>query len=190
MTLDPNKRKDHLGHNLYHAGGLRQELEEQGDPLRLNLTVLEQAILEIASNTGRLTPFDYMLSCWKRISREFRSLKTRPDEAKLGVIREARRICMSYCIFAVTMADTMFGRETPASSPLVPHLLVDAESDRGLCHDFLQEIASRFADDETAQEAIVWAVEDLSRDLSKMTLNDDYKPYILVGDRPCVHQSA
>ena len=160
---------------------MRQELEEQNAPLQLNVNLLEQAILEAGSKTGKLSPFDYMLGCWKRVSKQFRALKAKPDESKLGVMREARRICMSYCIFAVTMADSMFGRETPSSSPLLPHLLVDSEDDRGLCHDFLQELASRFAEDETAQEAIVWAVENLSQALAKMTMNDNYKPYVLVS---------
>ncbi|KAI4143344.1 MAG: hypothetical protein LQ340_007039, partial [Diploschistes diacapsis] len=179
LSLDPDKKHDHLGHILYYAEGVRQELEEQQAPLQLNVTVLEQAILEAGSSTGKLSPFDYMLGCWKRISKQLRTLKAKPDEAKLNIIREARRICMSYCVFAVTMADSMFGRESPSLSPLLPHLLIESEDDRGLCHEFLQEISSRFAEDETAQEAIVWAIEDLSRGLAKMTMNDNFKPYIL-----------
>lgn len=181
LSLDPDKKHDHLGHILYYAEGVRQELEEQQAPLQLNVTVLEQAILEAGSSTGKLSPFDYMLGCWKRISKQLRTLKAKPDEAKLNIIREARRICMSYCVFAVTMADSMFGRESPSLSPLLPHLLIESEDDRGLCHEFLQEISSRFAEDETAQEAIVWAIEDLSRGLAKMTMNDNFKPYILAS---------
>ena len=181
ISLDPDKRQDHLGHKLYYAEGVKQELEEQDAPLQLNFTVLEQAILEAGSITGRSSPFTYMLGCWKRISKQLRALKSKPDESKLNIVREARRICMSYCIFAVTMADSMFGRETPSSSPLKDALLQDSEDEQGLCHDFLQEISSRFAEDETAKEAIVWAVEDLSRDLAKMTMNDDYKPHVMVS---------
>lgn len=180
LTLEPDKKQDHLGNKLYYAEGVRKELEEEKAPLRLNLTVLEQGILEAGSKTGKLSPFDYMLSCWKRISKQLKNLKARPDEAKLTIIREARRICMSYCIFAVTMAE-MFGRDNPKSSPLVPHLIVDSEDDQGLCPEFLQEITSRFAEDEAAQEAMVSAVEELSQDLAKMSMNDNYKPYLMVS---------
>ncbi len=38
---------------------------------------------------------------------------------------------------------------------------------------------SRFKDDDTVQTALVEAVEDLSHQLAKMTLNDNYKPYVL-----------
>jgi len=48
-----------------------------------------------------------------------------------------------------------------------------------LCHDFLTEAVSRFKDDDTVQTALVEAVEDLSHQLAKMTLNDNYKPYVL-----------
>lgn len=48
-----------------------------------------------------------------------------------------------------------------------------------MCHDFLTEAVSRFKDDDTVQTALVEAVEDLSHQLAKMTLNDNYKPYVL-----------
>jgi len=43
----------------------------------------------------------------------------------------------------------------------------------------LTEAVSRFKDDDTVQTALVEAVEDLSHQLAKMTLNDNYKPYVL-----------
>ena len=178
LTLDESKKQDFLGHKLQYVPGVAQELQDQDVPISLNLTILEQAILEAASNTAE-TPFQYMLGCWKRVSKQYKTIRTKNDEKKLSIIKEARRICMSYCIFAVTMADTMFGRDTPSSSPLVQHLLVNPDDDHGLCHDFLQEITSRFAEDETAVEAMVTAVEDLSRQLAQLTMNDNYKPYAL-----------
>lgn len=55
---------------------------------------------------------------------------------------------------------------------------MDPDGDGGICHDFLTEAISRFPEDDTVEGALVGAVEDLSRQLSKMTMNDDYKPYI------------
>lgn len=68
----------------------------------------------------------------------------------------------------------------PESNPLTSHLLVDPEDDRGVCHEFLTEAISRFEEDDSIRTAIVGAVEDLSRQLAKMTMNDNYKPYVFV----------
>ena len=49
-----------------------------------------------------------------------------------------------------------------------------------MCHEFLTEAISRFPEDETIVAALVGAVESLSLQLAKMSMNDDYKPYVLV----------
>ena len=58
---------------------------------------------------------------------------------------------------------------------------MNQEDDRGVCHEFLTEFISRFAEDDSAKEAMADAIRDLSRDLAKMSMNDDYKPYVLVS---------
>ena len=58
---------------------------------------------------------------------------------------------------------------------------MDPENDRGICHEFLTEIVSRFPEDETAQEAMVVAMEDMSGQLACMSMNDNYKPYVFVS---------
>ncbi|KAL8997592.1 MAG: hypothetical protein Q9188_006285 [Gyalolechia gomerana] len=179
VTLDSSARSDGHGHHLSFVEGVRADLEEQGQPIRLSTAILDQAILEAASNISKVTALDYLLACWKRVTAQFKHSKShKAEESRLDVVKEARRLCMSYCIFAITMPE-MFGREPSESSPLVPHLLVDSEDDRGICHDFLTEAISRFAEDDTVKPALVSAVEDLSRQLAKMTMNDDYKPYVL-----------
>jgi ubiquitin conjugation factor E4 B len=79
-------------------------------------------------------------------------------------------------------------QDPPPSSPLAPHLLLDPEDDRGVCHDFLTEASLRAVDDESISQALVEAVEELSGQLGSMTLNDDYKPYVLVGSPICVSE--
>lgn len=70
------------------------------------------------------------------------------------------------------------------SNPLTPYLLVDdPEDDRFVDHDFLTEAVSRFSEDDTVQGALVGAIEDLSRQLAVMNMNNDYKPYIMVRFR-------
>ena len=58
---------------------------------------------------------------------------------------------------------------------------MEQEDDRGVCHEFLTELISRFPEDESAEGVMITAMNDLSRELSKKSMNDDYKPYVLVG---------
>ncbi|MCJ1319958.1 hypothetical protein MMC15_005294 [Xylographa vitiligo] len=179
LSLDPMVGKDAHGHSLYYVGGVRGDLEDNHESLKLSTAVLDQAVIEAASNLGKTSPLDYLLACWKRVSRLFKSLKPiKAGDLKQGIVREARRLCMSYCIWAITMPD-MFGREPSSSSQLTSHLLVDQEDDRGVCHEFLTEMISRFPEDESAAEAMSVAMEDLSRELTSKSMNDDYKPYVL-----------
>ncbi|KAI9793503.1 MAG: hypothetical protein M1816_007935 [Peltula sp. TS41687] len=179
ITLQWERQQDAHGHQLRYLSGVTAELEEQGEDKRLSLPTLEQAILEVASNIRGVAPLDYLLACWKRITRQLRGMRSDDrDNRKLNVIKEARRLCMSYCIFAITMPE-MFGVDPPTSNALAQHLLVDPEDDRGLCHDFLTEAVRRFGEDDSMKEALVGAVEELSRQLAGMTMNDNYKPYIL-----------
>lgn len=106
LSLDPGSRQNSHGHPLHYIRGVREELEEQGGSIRLKTANLDQALLEAASNLERESPLDYLLCCWKRVSRQLRGMK--PEDANYETIKEARRLCMSYCIFAVSMPD-MFG---------------------------------------------------------------------------------
>lgn len=89
-------------------------------------------------------------------------------------------MCMSYCIFAITMPE-MFGAEEHMGNPLAKHLLEAPESEQGIDHEFLTEAVSRFDDDESIRGALVEGMEQLSKDLARKCMNDDYKPYVLVG---------
>lgn len=87
---------------------LRKELEESNEPLRLTVANLEQAIVEAASQVhGNKQLLDYLLPCWKRVVKANRALRGYAS-AKDMVVKEAKRLCMSYCIFAVTLPD-IFG---------------------------------------------------------------------------------
>ena len=54
------------------------------------------------------------------------------------------------------------------------------EDDRYVDPDFLTEAIERFHEDDTVRDALVGAVEELSRQLAVMNMNNDYKPYIIV----------
>ncbi|KAL1960207.1 hypothetical protein VTO42DRAFT_8750 [Malbranchea cinnamomea] len=178
ITLDESKTTDVHGAKLKYLPGVRQELEEQGQPVRIHTGILDQALLEAATDLQNKRPLTYLLPCWKRISRLFKGFKKpSAEDPKYEIVKEARRLCMSYCLFAVTMPE-MFGLDPPTSSPLKPHLLLDPDGDEGICLDFLTESVKRSEDDDTIIPAFVTAIEEMSRDLSKITMNGDYKPYV------------
>lgn len=85
------------------------ELKDEGSEIRISTGVLDQAILEAASNTDRDTPLDYLLPCWKRVRRLTKGFRKSSDnDPRFAVISEAKRLCISYAVFAVTMPE-MFG---------------------------------------------------------------------------------
>lgn len=75
----------------------------------MTVGVLDQAIVEAASKTESQRPLNYLLPCWKRIQRLYKGFrKTQDEDPKYNIVREARRLCISYCIFAITIPE-MFG---------------------------------------------------------------------------------
>lgn len=109
LSLNETRQKDIHGQRLTYLPGLKSELEDQGREVRVDVTVLDQALLEAASNAPQQKPLDYLLPCWRRISRLHKGFRRhREDDPKFNAICEARRICLSYCIFAITMPE-MFG---------------------------------------------------------------------------------
>ncbi|KAI8934381.1 hypothetical protein NX059_009117 [Plenodomus lindquistii] len=178
ITLDPGRTQDAHGHRLHFAAGARSDLEEEGKPLRFTTDMLDSAILEAASNQPQGTALDYLLGCWKRVSKQLKSISNKSDP-KHDIVKEARRICFSYCMFAATMPD-MFGEEPTAQNALADRLLLGPDHERGICYDFLTEASLRIGEDDTIKDALVEAMEDVSRRLAHVSMNGDYKPYMLV----------
>jgi ubiquitin conjugation factor E4 B len=67
-----------------------------------------------------------------------------------------------------------------ATDSLVPYLLHEPEEERGICLDFMAEAVARFDEDSSAQDMLMKAFKKISEQLSKMTMNDHFKPYIHV----------
>ncbi|CAG7985961.1 unnamed protein product [Penicillium olsonii] len=177
LTLKEEGQRDIHGKRTY-LPGLRNELQNEGQDLRIQVSALDQALLEAATMAERQRPLDYLLPCWKRITKLSKGLRrTGDDDPKYQVLVEARRLCMSYCIFAITMPE-MFGEWSPESS-LASYLLVDPEDDRGIDFEFMHEAVRRFDEDDTIKPAFISAVEQLSTQLATKDVNDDYKPYAI-----------
>ncbi|KUJ12075.1 uncharacterized protein LY89DRAFT_786216 [Mollisia scopiformis] len=178
ITLDPNHKFDGANHRLIYLPNLRQELEEDNVPIMLTKERLDYAIVEAASTIPHnKSILDYLLPCWKRVVKALKGLKGYAN-FRDEILKEARRMCMSNCIFASEVPE-LFGREPNASTDsLMPYLLLDGTDDKGICPDFLTEIVSRIDEDDTIKPMLTKAVVRLSEALSKMTMNDNYKPHI------------
>lgn len=108
------------------------------------------------------------------------------EDPKYAAVKEARRLCFNYCIIAVTLPE-MFDEPPNTIPPLAKYLLEDPESERGICHDFITEAMARIsaqADDgddmgTDVKAVLVEAMEALSAQLSLLSMNDNYKPYVL-----------
>ncbi|KAK4133192.1 hypothetical protein BT67DRAFT_443117 [Trichocladium antarcticum] len=178
VTVDPSRTNDGYGHKFVFLPSLRQDLADEGAPSRLSVGRLEEAIMEMATTLPHDRPlFDYFLPCWKRVVRALKALRG-PVHGKQALLREARRLCFSNCIFALTMPE-LFSREpNPAHDTLVPYLLREVETEQGLCMDFFGEAVARLEDDDTIMPLFTKAMVDISSKLSTLSMNDDYKPYV------------
>jgi ubiquitin conjugation factor E4 B len=178
ITLDRGRTQDTHGHRLYFVAGAHAELEEEGKPLQFATDMLDSVILESAGSHTQGSALEYLLGCWKRVSKLSKTLSNKSDP-KYEIVQEARRLCFNYCIFAATMPD-MFGEEASSSNALADHILLGPDDERGICYDFLTEASHRLSEDDSVKEALVGAMEDVSRRLTKVSMNGDYRPYMLV----------
>ncbi|KAK4189914.1 ubiquitin elongating factor core-domain-containing protein [Podospora australis] len=177
ISVDPARTQDAHGHKLMFLPNMNQELTEEGVPLKLSVERLDGALMEF----GYLLPqdkslFEALLASWKRVVKAIKSLRGATAE-KEAMLKEARRLCFSNCMFALTLPD-MFSRELhPKLDNLVPYLLREVENENGLCMDFIQEAVARL-DEEDIAPLFVKAMVDISSQLSTMSMNDNCKPYV------------
>ncbi|CAP70574.1 uncharacterized protein PODANS_3_6380 [Podospora anserina S mat+] len=178
MTVDAARTKDAHGHKLTFLPNLSQDLTDEVAPLKLSQDRLEEAIMEAATEYPKDKPlFEYLLACWKRVVRTLKALRN-PTPQKEALLKEARRLCFSNCIFSLTMPELFSRESSPVHDTLVPYLLKEVENESGLCMDFIGEAVSRFDEDDTIAPLFTKAIVDISSKLSTMTMNDDYKPYV------------
>ena len=105
ITLDPEQKVDASNHKLIYLPNLRQELEDEDAPIKLSKDRLDSAILEAASSIPHnKSILDYLLPSWKRITKALKGLRGYAN-AKDAILKEAKRLCMSHCIFAVEMPE-------------------------------------------------------------------------------------
>ncbi|VZH90914.1 unnamed protein product [Fusarium fujikuroi] len=178
ITVDPHNMVNSSGQRLTFLPNLNEELNESGEPLKLSVNTLDQALMEAASSYPHDKPLmNYFLPCWKRAVKA--SLQFKGTEGpKFEVHEEAKRLCMSGCLFALTMPD-LYGRSpNPKHDTLMPYLLKGVQDENGLCFNFIQEAIKRFDDDEAFPALFNDAMIQISNKLGTISMDQDYKPYI------------
>lgn len=107
VTVDPHCMTSG-GHRLTFLPNLNEELNESGDPLKLTTANLDQAILEAAGLWPHYRPLmDYLLPCWKRATKAASTSRV-TSGPRFEVHEEAKRLCISNCLFSLTLPD-LFG---------------------------------------------------------------------------------
>ena len=108
VTLDETRaiQAPSSGAKLTYLSELRSELEQSNEPVKLTASSIDAAILEATRNVPpNRALLDYLLPCWKRVTRALKLAARRPNPERDAVLNEARRLCMSNCVFAVTMPE-------------------------------------------------------------------------------------
>ncbi|KAI0136961.1 ubiquitin elongating factor core-domain-containing protein [Xylariales sp. AK1849] len=155
-----------------------EEAQQSGQPLTLSVQNIDSAILEATSKQPSSKPLlNYLLPCYKRTVRAASSLR-RPTAEKQAVLDEAKRLCMSNCIFALTMPEFFSRAPNPNHDTLVPYLLRHHDNEDGVCLEFFDDAVARIKEDESVAPIFTDAMIQLSSKLATMSMNDDYKPYV------------
>jgi ubiquitin conjugation factor E4 B len=104
ITADPHRMTSNQGsHRLTFLPNLNQELVDSGEPLKLSVNNLDQAIIEACSSWPHDKPLmQYLLPCWKRAVKAAAGNK-HTSGVRFELHEESKRLCMSNCLFAVTM---------------------------------------------------------------------------------------
>lgn len=133
ITLDPEEKVNSAGNKLIYLPNLRQEVTDENEPIHLTTGRLDSAIMEAASTINhKKSILDYLLPCWKRVIKALKALKGYAG-ARDVVLKEAKRLCMSHCVFAVELPEMYEREKNPLTDSLVPYLLMDDDNEKRIC---------------------------------------------------------
>lgn len=165
--------------NYMFLSVLRQELiDESLDPI-LTVNTLDRVILARLSIPSPIHPFDYLLSCWKRAVTTQKLIHKSVDiEVKLNVIKEAKRLLVSYSGLSITLPEMFEQQHAPID--FASKLLYELDTSDGVPFDFIKELVYQFDKEGTLVDLLGETVVELSRRLCQKTIMDDYQLYIKV----------
>ncbi|KAM3449632.1 hypothetical protein MY3296_006716 [Beauveria thailandica] len=177
LSVDPHRMSTPTGVRLTFLPNLNEELNEAGEPMRLSTATLDQAIIEACTNWPHDKPLmGYLLPCWKRAVKQ--AAQKTGSSTRQQLHEEAKRLCMSNCLFAITMPD-LYGRlANPNHDTIAPQLLRGPTDENGICLDFISEAIKRFDEDDAIPDVFNDAMVRISSQLALSSMNDNYKPHV------------
>ncbi|KAM3525732.1 hypothetical protein NHJ13051_003818 [Beauveria bassiana] len=177
LSVDPHHMSTPTGVRLTFLPNLNEELNEAGEPMRLSTATLDQAIIEACTNWPDDKPLmSYLLPCWKRAVKQ--AAQKTSSSTRQQVHEEAKRLCMSNCLFAITLPD-LYGRAAnPNHDTIAPQLLRGPTDENGICLEFIQEAIKRFDEDDAIPDIFNDAMVRISSQLALSSMNDNYKPHV------------
>ncbi|KKA30683.1 hypothetical protein TD95_003354, partial [Thielaviopsis punctulata] len=159
---------------------LNEELSTSDEPLKLTLNHLDSAVLEAASLLPPHTPLlHYLLPVWSRAQELKRNAPRDITPEKLAVLTEAKRICISNCMFALSMP-SLYGDENtnfPAQH-LAHHLTLHATDPMGVDEEFLKEAVARFDEVDRLSDVFAEAMRVLSSSVAEMSMESSYQGHM------------
>lgn len=103
ITVDPHEVVNKQGQRLTFLPDLNEELNSNGQPLKLSVASLDQAIMEACYLFPHEKPLmRYLLPCWKRVVRHVNVSKA-TEGPRFDLIKEAKRLCISACLFSLAL---------------------------------------------------------------------------------------
>ncbi|KAL5615302.1 hypothetical protein BROUX41_005351 [Berkeleyomyces rouxiae] len=185
-TVDPEKRtlKSNPNVKLIFLPNLSAELSSGDLPLKLNTIILDSAILEGANLFSKNKPLlQYLLPAWSRAQTLKRTPTRDMTPEKMEVLEEAKRMCISNCMFALTMP-MLFGRESDdddmnsSARFLAQHLILHPTDVGGIDDEFLKEAINRFDEVDGLSDVFAEALRIISSQVADMTMESDYRGHL------------
>ncbi|KTW29866.1 hypothetical protein T552_01070 [Pneumocystis carinii B80] len=165
--------------NYMFLSNLRQELIDESLEPVISIDTLDRVILARLSMPSPNRPFDYLVSCWKRAISVQKLIQKLPDaEEKLDVIKEAKRLFVSYLGLSITLPEMFELQHAPID--FANKLLQELDTSDGIPFDFLRALVYQFDKEGTLTDLLGETTVELSRRLCQKTIMDDYQPYIKV----------
>ena len=158
--------------SLYHLKDLANELSTFTE------TDVEAVLIERISkgfdHTSK-TIFSFLMECFDRAEKELSLDKKKEDQIKF--VKSIKEIIVSYCGIVLTDPDMFDQPESVCKQGpllLAPYICGDIPG------SFLSDLVARFADSPKTLDTIFTPIySDMSGKLLKLTLIDDYAPYLL-----------
>ncbi|KAG2383559.1 hypothetical protein C9374_004230 [Naegleria lovaniensis] len=176
VCLAPSK----IDPTLFHLKDLANELSQQQQSAQIfteshvESVIVERVSKGFETSTDK-TIFGYLMECFERAEKELSIAETKKKEDLIKFVKGLKEIIVSYCGIVLTDPDMFNQPESVAKQgplQLLPFIYRDFPG------TFLQDFVARFSKDNTLEKIFTPIFTEMSSKMLKLTLLDDYTPYL------------